>query len=121
MKLMKSYIALGVACMFALSACDSEPEGVLAIDATGVLNGLVYVDRDANGELEIFDAPAPGVTVSLFKPGSAGVIAQATTDEGGIFEFVDVPVGRYSVQVLPASLGDSAHRSLPSSNVRAGN
>ncbi len=107
MKHMKSTITLVLLCLFALNACDSESEGILEIEATGALNGLVYIDRDANGVLEIFDAPAEGVTVSLLKPGSPTVIANATTNEGGIFVFSNIPVGRYSVQVLPETLGDS--------------
>ncbi|HET9439603.1 MAG TPA: carboxypeptidase-like regulatory domain-containing protein [Longimicrobiales bacterium] len=91
----------------ALLACEADSDGVFTIDATGHLNGLVYIDRNANGELELIDAPARGVGVTLVTPGSQQVIAGATTDANGEYEFPNVPVGRYSLMVQTASLGDS--------------
>ncbi len=92
----------------ALVACDAGSDGLLSVDATGVLNGLVFVDRNGNGELETSDAPAAGVSVLLVRPsGAPQVVARTTSTSTGLYSFVEVPVGRYALLVEEPTLGDT--------------
>jgi hypothetical protein len=81
---------------------------MLSIDATGHLRGLVFVDRNGNGLLELSDAPAVGVSIALVSPAATQrVIARATSNANGLYSFADVPVGRYGLIVESPTLGDS--------------
>ncbi|HEY0674237.1 MAG TPA: SdrD B-like domain-containing protein [Longimicrobiales bacterium] len=105
---MKAYTRAALLILVALVvACEAGSDGVFTIDATGHLNGIVYVDRNANGILETIDAPASGISITLMTPGSQQAVASTTSDANGIYEFEEVPVGRYALQVGSSSLGDS--------------
>src|SRR5688572_25840150 len=93
---------------FTFMACEHDTGGVVEINATGALGGLVYVDRNANGRPDAqIDLPASGVSVALLLPGGQQVIARTTTDAVGTYLFRDISVGRYRLDVEATSLGDT--------------
>src|SRR5690606_11415896 len=100
-------IALGASA--ALAACENAGQDrVLAIDASGSVVGIVYLDRDGNLELEVpADTHATGVDVSLVPRGAREPVAVATSGQDGTFRFDAVPVGSYRVTVDTTSIGDS--------------
>src|SRR5690606_24864054 len=100
-------IALGASA--ALAACENAGQDrVLAIDASGSVVGIVYLDRDGNLEFEeSADTHATGVDISLVPHGAREAVAVATSGQDGTFRFDAVPVGSYRVTVDTASIGDS--------------
>lgn len=92
-----------------LGACVEGSDGdLLFIDATGTVEGLAYVDR--NGDLQLqpsIDRPVSGVRVTLHPVGGSRVVADATTDSTGLYRMPLVPVGSYDLQVDAAGAGDT--------------
>ncbi len=83
-------------------------------DATGYLfgeqglsvSGVVYVDRDRNGDYQGGDAPIPGVTVTL-ENSLGNVVATTTTGLDGSYSFPNLVGGDYVVVVTqPQGYGD---------------
>src|SRR5688572_2812036 len=88
--------------------CESDSDDILAINESGSVAGLIFIDRNANGTLETqVDGPAANVSVALVVTASQQAVARATTNTQGIFEFNNIPVGRYGVVIESPSLGDS--------------
>ncbi|MGH7474861.1 MAG: hypothetical protein ACRELD_01090 [Longimicrobiales bacterium] len=98
--------SLLIAAGTAAACADSEP-GVLSLDATGSVAGVVYIDRDGNGELDSTDGPVEGVTVMLIPHARDVAAAHAASLETGVFTLGPVPVGRYDLAVDDASIPDS--------------
>jgi len=91
-----------------LTACpNAGADRVLAIDVTGVVNGLVYFDVDGSRTPTQPDSALPGITVSLIAKGTPDTVASKKTDQNGAYEFAGVPVGAYEVRVDTAGFGDS--------------
>ena len=75
-------VVLLFACAF-LDGCASSPPPA----QVGVVRGTVY---------DTFGNPLPGIVVSLRRPGEKP-FQSVTTEEGGAYEFPDVPVGEYQI------------------------
>lgn len=93
-------------CLAGAPACEDSGASVLGVEATGTVVGLAFVDRDGDEILDpSIDGPAAGVRVHLVR-GERDTLRRTATDAGGLFEFVDVPVGAYRVATdsLPAGL-----------------
>ena len=67
---------------FAAGCASSPPPAQV-----GVVRGTVY---------DTFGNPLPGIVVSLRRPGEKP-FQSVTTEEGGAYEFPDVPVGEYQI------------------------
>jgi len=92
-----------------LAGCGNAGEDrVLAVPGTGLVGGVVYLDRDGNRTPNSTDAALPGVRVRLLVGGTRDTIASATSGADGVFAFGRVPVGQYTV-VVPgeSTFGDS--------------
>ncbi|MGH7341157.1 MAG: hypothetical protein ACREKH_11755, partial [Candidatus Rokuibacteriota bacterium] len=90
----------------AASACDSAGgDRVLAIEATGVVQGFVYFDRNGSRVADQGDTLLGGVRVRL--SGRPGPVLTMTSSADGAFRFA-APVGRYMVGMDTTTLpGDS--------------
>lgn len=100
-------VLLALAGLAPLTACDPAGEDrILSIEATAAVTGVVFVDVNGTGALEAQDTAAR-VAVALIRLGTVDTVARTTTGSTGIFDFRDVPVGRYEVAVLNSALGDS--------------
>ena len=100
-------ILFALAAVAPLTACDPAGEDrILSIEATAAVTGVVFVDVNGTGALEAQDTAAR-VPVALIRFGTVDTVARTTTGSTGIFNFLDVPVGRYEVAVLNSALGDS--------------
>jgi hypothetical protein len=96
--------------LFAAAAvsCTDGGGGVGIDDRTGVVRGFGYIDRDADGQLNVLtDVPAPGIAAALLLDATGDTIAQATANADGTFTMRDVPIGRYRVVATRGALGDS--------------
>jgi hypothetical protein len=92
----------------ALVGCGSAGDDfVLAIDATGLVEGVVYWDLNGTRELDQGDEPLGGVLVRLQVSQVGGTMAVAVSDPAGEFRMRDIPVGRYVVRVDTATLADT--------------
>ncbi|MFW2383844.1 MAG: SdrD B-like domain-containing protein, partial [Acidimicrobiales bacterium] len=80
------------------SVTDSD-DAVVDVTQIGTVSGLVFLDREADGLFNNADVLLPGVPVDLIDGGGA-VIATVLTDGSGEYNFVDVPVGNYTVDVF---------------------
>jgi hypothetical protein len=76
------------------------------IDATGVVQGVLFEDRNGNG---IPDGPDRGVAawpVSIRQP-AGGSLGSTATDTAGAFRFTEVPIGSVRLVVDEGLLGDT--------------
>ena len=65
------------------AACASAPPAA----QVGVVRGQVF---------DTFGTPLPGIVVSL-RASDGKTVQSVTTEEGGAYEFPDVPVGEYQI------------------------
>ena len=66
------------------AGCGLGDDGILTVDATGTVAGLVFLDRDGDRELDpAVDAPAARVRVTLLLHGSRTVVASTMSGAGG--------------------------------------
>jgi hypothetical protein len=98
-----------VSIALATSSCaDTDVAGrLLAVDAEGIVAGLVYLDRNGDEVLGGTDEGVEGLEVRLYIAGTQSVAATATTDEDGVFIIRDVPVGRLRMEADADFFGDS--------------
>lgn len=91
-----------------IAACDPAGAGLgFGAETTGVVEAVVYLDRDGSGTSTEADTLFAGVVVTL-RPRAGGMpVAVAPTDTEGLARFVNVPVGDYLVTVDGVGLGDS--------------
>ena len=61
------------------------------------ISGYKFHDIDKNGEWDDGDEGLPGWAIRLFSDGNTEPIDEATTDEGGYYEFVGISPGSYAV------------------------
>lgn len=99
---------------------ENSPDRTLAVDATGSVLGVAYLDRNGNGLLDLpADGPFPGVAVELLPRGGGSVVKRAVSNAVGGFDLRDVPVGDYQVRVDPSTLPDSVQlMKIDSAHVR---
>ena len=65
---------------------------------TGSIGGIIWRDDDGDGVLAAGQPGLAGVTVNLLD-GAGGHIADATSDDNGVYQFPDLSPGVYRVQV----------------------
>lgn len=107
---MRSIPQMAVACAILLvqASCDKDSGAILSLDATGTVQGTVFLDRNGDGEMTAgVDQAAPGMQVALVRQGTTRAVAQATTNASGAYSLPAVPVGTYEVTIDSQSLGDS--------------
>jgi len=103
---------------YTLSAYDLDDQFVCSTTAditvtilgedepTVSLSGLVYLDVNANGDVDLADQPIPGVTIELLNSGGQ-VIDSTQTDVDGVYLFADLAPGTYAVRELqPTGVND---------------
>ena len=90
---------------------------LLEIDGQGTLVGQAFLDFNGNGLPDVGDRPLASATVELTSAGTQSVVDEVVTDANGLFEFLRVPVGAYTVVLDAAVLGDSLEALAPSSSV----
>lgn len=94
--------ALGAACS------NAGQDRVLGVQASGVIRGLAYVDRNGDHSFDMGDTALAGLRVRLIITGTADTVARALSDSLGVFRFSNVPVGTVVVAIDSTSLpGDS--------------
>jgi hypothetical protein len=79
---------------------EPEPIGYAALT---FISGTIWYDVDAAGDRDPSELELEGVVVELLDA-DGEVIATATTDDSGFFDFTDVPTGVYSVRVDESTL-----------------
>ena len=89
-------------------ACDTPNEGdMLEVTATGIVQGRVYFDANANRAEDAGDPSVANVPVELSIRGFRSPVERQVSDGNGRYEFVDLPVGTYWIDVDSIVLGDS--------------
>ncbi|MCA9738350.1 MAG: SdrD B-like domain-containing protein [Gemmatimonadota bacterium] len=98
--------ALGVA--VAAFACQTPETGdILEVQATGTVQGRVYFDANANRREDATDPSVPDIPVQLSVRGSREPVATQISNAQGQYQFVDLPVGSYWIDVDSTVLGDT--------------
>ena len=102
-------LALFAVAAILLAACsdllvDSER---LAVEATGTIHGLIYLDQDGSGSMTGPDDPVEGVRMLLVSAGSGSEVQAVETDGEGVFSFPAAPVGEFRLVPDSASVPDS--------------
>jgi hypothetical protein len=101
--------SLPIALTVFAAACSDGGEGrILGIEATGIVEGLVYFDVNATRTFDGDDVPFPNVAVGLVPIGSADTIVRASSDDDGLFVLPAVLVGSYQIAVDTVLFADSA-------------
>lgn len=95
--------------LLALTACENAGEDrVLALSASGVVNGLVYLDGNSDRQFNLgFDSRLANVGVALVARGTRDTVARVTSDAQGLVRFAGVPVGHYTVAVDTTLFADT--------------
>ncbi|HEX7050783.1 MAG TPA: hypothetical protein VF188_11315 [Longimicrobiales bacterium] len=97
-----------IASLLAALACENAgTDRVLAIEATGTLTAIAYIDLNADENPDPTDAPAAGVRIGLLIPGTRDTAAVATTGDNGLAFVTAIPVGHYSVMLDSTTVPDS--------------
>jgi len=83
-----------------------DGRGVWQFQIRTLVRGQVYNDRDGDGLVppigtELGELPLTGFVVTLRDTATNSVVATTTTDAEGAYEFISVPAGTYTVQVVP--------------------
>lgn len=106
---MRAISLVVIACGAGLAAaCGNAGENrVLAIQSTGRVDGLVYLDRDGDGAPNFADTVLAGVGIRLVAAGTIDTVARTTTDAQGGFVMTGIVVGHYVLVVDTATVGDS--------------
>ena len=91
-----------------LFACDTPNEGdILEVTTTGIVQGRVYFDANANRIEDAGDPSVGNVPVEMSIRGFNSPVERQVSDANGRYEFVDLPVGTYWIDVDSIVLGDS--------------
>lgn len=107
---MRSIRQMAAACAILLmqASCDADSGALLSLDATGSVQGTVFLDQNGDGEMTSgVDQGAPGLQVALVRRGTTRAVAQVMTNQAGAYLLPAVPVGSYEVTIDSRSLGDS--------------
>ena len=107
---MKRLLVMSGVVLAALAAaqCDNAGAGnVLSITASGIVKGLVYLDRNGNRAADGADTIIRNVRVRLIATGSQDTTVSVVSDSFGRFRVAAVPIGTYAVAVDTTTIGDS--------------
>ncbi len=84
---------------------DDNTTGVTNDETTQIIgvadiSGRVYIDGNNNGVFDTGEAGIPNVTINVTGTSSTGtaVTRSTTTDANGLYSFLDLPVGTYTIQ-----------------------
>ena len=91
--------------LLALACTSAGQDRIVAIEATGVVRGLVYFDADGDGEAAPPDTALRGVAVELLA--AASPAGRAVSDSNGRVRVAGLPVGRYTVRIDTGTVPDS--------------
>jgi hypothetical protein len=80
---------------------------VLGIEATGVVDGIVYLDRNGNRFLDGADTALSNLPIRLVAMGTRDTTARASSNAQGFLRLSAVPIGTYRVVVDTILPGDS--------------
>ena len=89
-------------------SCSDGGDPISIDDRTGVVQGIAYVDRNADGMFtSASDALAQGAVAALVLDATGDTAATAITAADGSFRMADVPIGRYRLVARRGALGDT--------------
>jgi choice-of-anchor B domain-containing protein len=90
----------------AIIACNDD--GVTSVDdATAVVTGTAYLDRDDDGVFGAADDPVAGAHASLLVHATGDTVARAHSAANGTFVLDRIPAGTYRVELDLGSMGDT--------------
>ncbi len=113
MRVSKNLLLISAIATLALGGCLGAGEDrVLSIEATGTIDGFVFLDNNGDGELGPGDVGYADVEVGLTSIGSVIPVFQATSDADGLFTIRRVDVATWEIFVDSASVGDSLELAL---------
>ena len=109
MKLMLRRFSRPAALLLAAVACNNAGSDLGPGPVTKhSITTLVFLDRDGSRTFAVgIDTLFPGAMVSLRPAGGGNAVQTVTTSAVGVARFDNVALGEYSINVEPASLGDS--------------
>jgi len=93
-----------------LAGCSNAGQDrILAVKATGLVQGIVYFDANGTKAFEPTggDSVLSGFRVRLLAKGTADTVARATSAATGSFKVPNLPVGSYTLVVDTTTFGDS--------------
>jgi hypothetical protein len=92
-----------------LHGCENAGEDrIIGLDATGVVTGVVYFDRNGSREHEIsVDQPLRDIEVRMAVKGGTEEAGKATSDPAGLFSIARIPLGTYVFEVDSETVADS--------------
>lgn len=94
--------------VLATTRCDNAGAGrVLAIESSGIVKGLVYLDRNGNRLMDGADTSLRQVRVRLIAFGTLDTTASVLSDSVGGFRVASIPIGTYTVAFDTTTIGDS--------------
>lgn len=107
MKTTRLLLVATLALAVALGACEDDGgRNPLVVESTGTVSGVLFEDRDRNGQAGGGDRGVEGWSVTLRQSGG-GTHGTAVTDTAGRFTFSEVPIGGAVLEVDENLLGDT--------------
>ena len=97
---------LGLGLVLLAGCNETTSQAILEIEATGNVQGFLFLDLNGSGLPEPNDDGIEGWEVRLEQPGG-GVLATAVSDTAGAFEFEDVSTGQMVLSLDSSLLGDT--------------
>lgn len=97
----------GVLALGLVGCVNVGEDRVLSINATGMIEGVVYFDQNGSGQPDGSDVGLANIGLRVIVMGTRDTVARPVTASDGSFATAPLPVGRYRVSLAPGALGDS--------------
>ena len=105
----RSLLAAGL--VLALAGCDGEAVPPTAVEGTGSIEGVLFLDADENGFFDPAggDQPLSGVQLRVRERGGTGVLGSpTTTDASGRFSITGLPLGTHEIVFDESTIPEGA-------------
>jgi hypothetical protein len=103
----RGWVLLAALLVAAAGCVERGVDRILAINSSGALGGLVFLDRNGNLTQDAGEGPVQGIAVQVLPRGTRTPVARLVSSIAGTIGTGDLPVGDYDLVVETATIPDS--------------